>query len=118
MLRFAPSVTNHGKATTPFSKFPTYMFVGLSPADAARAGERVRPIPVIKVAHVSAALERMLVTRPTVIVFPQDLPNAAALFASARDIGAELVRVDAELSDDTLSEQLETALRVGRERQK
>jgi hypothetical protein len=93
------------------------MFVGLSPEDAARAGERVRPIPVLKVAHVSAALERMLVTRPTVIVFPQNLPDAASLFASARDIGAALVRVDGETSDDQLSEQLETALRVGRERQ-
>ena len=110
-------MNNRGKATTPFSKFPTYMFVGLSPEDAARAGERVRPIPVIKVAHVSAALERMLVTRPTVIVFPQSLPDAASLFASARDIGAELVRVDGETSDEQLSEQLETALRVGRERQ-
>lgn len=58
-----------------------------------------------------------LVTRPTALVFSQDLPDADALFAPARDTGAELVRIDSQTSDEQLSEQLETALRVGRVRQ-
>jgi len=63
-------------ATPLFTTPPVVMFVGSS-ADLADEAARANPVvPVIRVGHAAAAVERMVVTRPLVVVLDESVPEA------------------------------------------
>ncbi len=72
-----------------------------------------KPMAVMRVAHIRAACERMLVTRPMVIVFSDALSAAdrKVLCERAEDITAEVVAIPQIIDAEALKEQLFLALR-------
>jgi hypothetical protein len=70
------------------------------------AEECTRAFPellVLRVAHASAAMERMLVTRPLVVLLGAEVTDArdgALVVECARDIRAEIVRVASVRRED------------------
>jgi hypothetical protein len=82
-------------ATPIFQPVPSLMVVG---ADDGLADEVARSVPGLahlRVAHAAAAVERMLVTRPLVVIVDESVAGAdfERLVESARDIRAEVLRV-------------------------
>ena len=71
------------------------MLVGLAEREVTLCSHLLRPLTVLKVGHVTAAVERMLVTRPRVIVYSTTLRDvdAATLKERAQDVGAALIPV-------------------------
>ena len=67
----------------------------------------------MRVAHIRAACERMLVTRPLVIVFSEALgtDDRRTLKERAEDISSEIVTLPAAIELDALRESLFAALR-------
>ncbi len=84
--------------TPMFQPVASLMLVGCE-ADLAEDCTRAFPeLLVLRVAHASAASERMLVTRPLVVLLGQDVLDArddGLVVECARDIRAEIVRVSA-----------------------
>lgn len=94
-----------------FQPVPSLMLVGL---ESGVADECVRAFPslrVLRVSHSAAAIERMLVTRPLVVLLGPELPrgDAAAVAEIARDIRAEVLRAE-ELAPGTLVPQLRASV--------
>jgi hypothetical protein len=69
------------------------MLVAVEPAMADELGEMLAALKVLKVAHVRAACERMLATRPLVVVVGKrpKRDELEALRATALDISAQVV---------------------------
>jgi hypothetical protein len=81
--------------TPMFHPAASLMLVGCE-ADLVEACTRAFPeLLVLRVAHASAAVERMLVTRPLVVLLGEEVTGAsdAIVIDCARDIRAEVVRV-------------------------
>lgn len=71
-------------------------------------------IPVLKVGHANAACERMLTTRPLVVIAGKGLStdDMTALRGRALDTGAQLVALDEVRDDGQLAMSLKSALRA------
>jgi len=80
-------------ATPLFTAPPAIMFIG-SDADLADECAKANPVvPVLRVGHAAAGVERMLVTRPLVVVVDDSVPpdEIARVVECSRDIRASLV---------------------------
>jgi hypothetical protein len=89
-------------ATPLFTTPPVVMFIGSS-AELADECARANPVvPVIRVGHAAAALERMLVTRPLVVILDESVPQADVLrvLECANDIRAQVVRASSALESE------------------
>ncbi len=75
------------------------MAVGLPDALAEAATLHLAPLPVMRVAHVAAACERMVVTRPQVIVVMANALQVEVLRERAQDVGAEIAELSPEMND-------------------
>jgi hypothetical protein len=75
------------------------MAVGLPEALADAVALHLAPVPVMRVAHVHAACERMVVTRPQVIVVVGGVLNVEVLLERAQDVGAEVAELTADMND-------------------
>ena len=98
-------------ATPLFTTPPVVMFVGSS-ADLADECARANPaVPVIRVGHAAAAVERMVVTRPLVVVLDESVPQGDVLrvLEYAKDIQAQVVRASPALQSE-LAVTVRTAL--------
>lgn len=71
-------------------------------------------MPVLKAGHASAACERMLTTRPLVVIVGKGLSSdeMTALRGRALDTGAQLVALDEVRQDGQLAVHLRSALRA------
>ncbi len=69
------------------------MLVALTPQVARECIRMVEPMGVLQVRHAHAACERMLATRPLVVIVGEELPpkELEDVRAVARDIGAQVV---------------------------
>lgn len=81
-------------ATPIFQPVPAVMFVGSDDELASECAEALPHLQLLRVGHAAAAVERMLVTRPLVIVIDDSLSeeNAARVVECAGDIRAEVLR--------------------------
>ena len=72
-----------------------------------------KPVSVMRVAHIRGACERMLVTRPMIVVFSAALRGAdqALLRERAQDIMAEVVVLPKVIDGDDLKQALAAAIR-------
>jgi hypothetical protein len=86
-------------ATRKFIAKPGAMAVGLPDALAEASSAHLAPLPVMRVAHVAAACERMVVTRPQVIIALSTVDKLDVLRERATDIGAELAELSPGMSD-------------------
>jgi len=75
------------------------MTVALPDALAEASSAHLAPLPVMRVAHVAAACERMVVTRPQVIVVMTTAQQIETLRERATDIGAELAELAPDMDD-------------------
>ena len=108
------------KATRKFSFDPSAMLLGLAEREADLCSHIVYPLAVMRVGHVTAAVERMLVTRPQLIVHTMNLRDTeiALLRERAQDVGAQLVGIVEGIAEADLAPLLLTAMRAERERAK
>ncbi len=98
-------------APTPvFTTPPTVMFVGMDPDLADACGNAMPAISLLRVGHPAHAVQRMLVTRPLVVIIDASVaPEWREDIADcARDITAGFVDATA-LSRNTLAEAVTTA---------
>jgi hypothetical protein len=81
-------------STPIFQPVPSVMFVGSDDDLATECAEALPHLPLLRVVHAAAAVERMLVTRPLVVVIDESLTeaNAARVVECASDIRAEVLR--------------------------
>ena len=88
------------------------MLIGLADREADLCARICHPMAVLKVAHAKGAVERMLVTRPSVVVVPATLsgPDAALLKERAQDIGAAFFPVMEGIAEADLASPLLEAL--------
>jgi hypothetical protein len=96
-------------ATPIFQPVPSVMFVGTD-ASLGDALAQATYLSVLRVKHAAAAIERMVVTRPLVVVADEGISpaDAAALVQCANDISAEVPHASSELRAQ-LAEQIRTA---------
>jgi len=78
---------------------PSAMSVGLAETLANTCAAHLDPIPLMRVGHVVAACERMLVTRPLVIIVMAGTDNMAMLRERAEDIRAEIAELTPEMNE-------------------
>ena len=105
--------------TRKFDVTPCVMLVGLADgeaelcATALKSLARSKPLAVMRVAHIRAACERMLVTRPLIVVFSEVAPDADKCMLTERseDISAEVVALPPAINLDALRESLFAAVR-------
>jgi hypothetical protein len=84
-------------ATPLFTAPPAIMFIGAD-ADLANECAKANPVvPVLRVGHAAAGVERMLVTRPLVVIVDESVPASEVdrIAECARDIRAGVVRTSA-----------------------
>jgi hypothetical protein len=84
-----------------FTAPPAIMFIGAD-ADLADECAKANPVvPVLRVGHAAAGVERMLVTRPLVVVVDDSVPpdEIARVVECARDIRASLVHASSATSE-------------------
>jgi hypothetical protein len=98
--------------TPMFHPVPSLMLVGCE-ADLAEEFQRAFPgLRVLRVAHASAAAERMLVTRPLVVLLGEEIVDKRddkLVIECAGDIRAEVIRV-AGVPRETLPDEVRAAL--------
>src|SRR5579864_8430911 len=82
-------------STPIFGPAPCAMLVGIEAERVDRCKDALEPVPVIRVAHAQAAIERMLVTRPLVVVVRSGMGalDLGPLKEAAHDIGAQVVEI-------------------------
>jgi hypothetical protein len=90
-------------ATPIFTPPPTLMFVGSDPEVADFCARAVPAVTLLRVGHAVAAVQRMVVTRPLVVILDASVSDgeAAEILECARDIRAGVVRAvapDGELA--------------------
>jgi hypothetical protein len=84
--------------TPVFTTPPTLMFVGSDPGLADVCARAMPAVSLLRVGHAAGAVQRMVVTRPLVVVFDPSVSeaHAADIVECARDIRAGVVRASAE----------------------
>jgi hypothetical protein len=103
-----------------FQPVPSLMLVGVAPEladDCARAFPAVR---ALRVGHSAAAVERMLVTRPLVVVLGDELHASEVELVKdcARDIQAEVLRASSVDRSDLAASVREALLLAERNRER
>ena len=86
-------------ATPIFQPVPSVMFVGSDEELARECAEALPALPLLRVAHAAGAVERMLVTRPLVVVIDASIKDTtvAPVIDCAADIRAEVIRESSEV---------------------
>jgi hypothetical protein len=75
------------------------MSVGLAESLADACAEHIEPIPLMRVAHVVAACERMVVTRPQIVIVMAGIDKIEMLRERAEDIRAEIAELTPEMNE-------------------
>jgi hypothetical protein len=98
-------------ATPIFQPVPSVMFVGSDDEFAIECALALPDLPHLRVEHAAAAVERMPVTRPLVIIVDESVtgPGLEQVIECARDIRAEILRVSSSLREN-LAEMLRAAV--------
>jgi hypothetical protein len=78
---------------------PSAMSVGLAETVADTCAHYLDPVPLMRVGHVVAACERMVVTRPQVIIVMAGIENIDTLRERAEDIRAEIAELTADMNE-------------------
>lgn len=88
------------------------MLIGLGEHEAELCSQILRRMTVLRVGHTTAATERMLVTRPLVVVCTSELERAEIdkLRERAQDVGATVVAIASGISQAELAPRLFAAL--------
>jgi len=91
----------------------TVMTVGVDEDVADACEEAVEPLPVVRVAHLAAATERVLTLRPVLVVVPaRRMADASPdLVERADAVGARIVSLDGLRGGPLLDSKLRAALR-------
>jgi hypothetical protein len=99
-----------------FQPVPSLMLVGLASELADECARAFPALLVLRVGHSAAAVERMMVTRPLVVLLGTELPRGDAEFVAqcARDIQAEVLR-ESNLSASGLVDAVQQAVLVAEE---
>jgi hypothetical protein len=105
--------------TRRFDVAPCVMLVALGEGEAKLCADLLKPLTVTKplsimrVAHIRAACERMLVTRPMIVIFSEALTadEQRVLHERAQDIMAETVVLPEAIDTDALRQTLFVAIR-------
>jgi hypothetical protein len=105
--------------TRRFDVAPCMMLVALGDREAKLCADLLKPLTaakplsVMRVAHIRAACERMLVTRPMIVVFSEALApdEQKLLHERIEDIMAEAVVLPEIIDRDALKQRLFVALR-------
>ena len=104
--------------TRKFDVAPCVMLVALADGEAELCATALKslaskPLAVTRVAHIRAACERMLVTRPLIVVFSEAASDAdkRMLKERAEDISAEIVALPPAIDIEALRESLFAAVR-------
>jgi hypothetical protein len=89
-------------ATPLFQPVPSVMFVGADDVFALECTLALPDLSHLRVAHAAAAVERMVVTRPLVVVVDESVmgPGLDQVIECARDIRAEVLRVSSALREN------------------
>lgn len=98
-------------APTPlFTTPPTVMFVGMDPDLADACGSAMPAVSLLRVGHPAGAVQRMLVTRPLVVIVDGSVPaeHRQDIADCARDITAGFVDAS-RLSRNEVAEAVTTA---------
>jgi hypothetical protein len=96
------------------------MLVGIDEHRATWCADAVSPMLVIRVAHVQAGIERMLVTRPLVVAVRGGLApgEVQPIREAAHDIGAEVVEVAEFMGESAVVALMKDALARAEEARK
>jgi hypothetical protein len=96
-------------STRKMAVLPSAMAVGLSDAIADVCAAQLEPIPVMRVGHTLAASERMVVTRPQIVIVMAGCDQIDMLRERAGDVGAELAELKAEMNEPEIVAAVATA---------
>jgi hypothetical protein len=85
-------------STPIFQPVPSLMFVGEDGSLADECEAKLPHLSVLRVKHAAAAVERMVVTRPLVVIVDETVrdSDASEVIACAHDVAAEVVRMSTE----------------------
>jgi hypothetical protein len=108
--RFSFDAVDPRTATRKFNVAPCVMLVALAEAEAEVCARVLKPltagrsVAIMRVAHIKAACERMLVTRPLVVIFAEALgvDDRKLLTERAEDISSAIVTLSAHLDEAEL----------------
>ncbi len=122
--RFSSAGVDPRTATRKFDVAPCVMLVALAEAEAEVCARVLKPltagrsVAVMRVAHIRAACERMLVTRPLVVVFAETLgtDDRKLLGERAEDISSEIVTVPVRIDEADLRVRLFEAFQRAEQR--
>jgi hypothetical protein len=105
-------------STPIFVPVASVMFVGEGTDAADDCEVAMRHVSILRVKHAAGAIERMLVTRPLVVVLDEDVAqaDAAQVLECASDIRAEVLRASAEGRPALIAEIRAAALLAERKR--
>jgi hypothetical protein len=105
-------------STPIFQPVPSLMFVGEVGSLADECERQMPHLSVLRVKHAAAAVERMVVTRPLVVVVEDAVPEAELdeVIACAHDVTAEVVRAFPESVVAAVERIRDAALRAERRR--
>jgi hypothetical protein len=89
-------------ATPLFQPVPSVMFVGADDMFALECTLALPDLSHLRVAHAAAAVERMVVTRPLVVIVDDSVtgPSLEQVIDCSRDIRAEVLRVSSALREN------------------
>jgi hypothetical protein len=89
-------------ATPNFQPVPSVMFVGADDEFALECALALPDLSHLRVGHAAGAVERMLVTRPLVVVVDESVTGSGLeqVIDCARDIRAEILRVSSALREN------------------
>lgn len=90
---------------------PIVLLVGLRDEVARKCAKAVEPLPTMRAAGVTTALERLPIVRPLVVVVSEEMPTdeAKTLAERAADVLAEFVRVGSAADAATIESSLKKA---------
>lgn len=97
-------------STPIFQPVPSLMFVGEEDDLADQCAAAMPQLQLLRVKHAAGAVERMVVTRPLVVVVDEAVSeaNVALVVECAKDIRAEVIRASVALRA-TLGEEVRSA---------
>jgi hypothetical protein len=101
-------------STPLFQPVPSLMFVGEDDTLADECASALPHLSVLRVKHGAAAVERMVVTRPLVVVVDETVRevDVGEVVACAHDVGAEVFRASATARSTALEGIRSAALRA------
>ena len=97
---------------------PIVMLVGLEPEAAKACSDAVVPLPTMRIEGPEAALQRLLVVRPMVVVVPGDslASELSLLRERVVDIAGVLIGLEGMVGGDELVRRLRGAIRLAERR--